>query len=81
MISKTTKQYGLNFFLLYDNSGKYSFSARANVMDTTKCALRYFNAFGKIEAMFSNGWSVQNGTIVEPPADRPYKYIIQFSEE
>ena len=50
-------------------------------MDTTKFALRYFNSFGKIQAMFSNGWSVQNGTIVEPQADRPYKYIIQFSDE
>ena len=31
--------------------------------------------------MYSNGWSVKDGTIVEGPSKNPYKYIVQFSKE
>ena len=54
---------------------------KANPLDTTKHALRYFNGIGTITAMYSNGWSVKDGTIVEGPSKNPYKYIVQFSKE
>ena len=83
MVAKHCLKYVVLKYLKLEHviSLSYIFVVKNEVLYTTKQVLRYFNAIGTIEAMYSNGWIVRCGEVVEIDSDIPYRYILRFSDE